>query len=61
MSSTTKAKARMFLNNKRNISFTSKDSNKSIQSEKQILNKGPWTDKEDQLLRNWIEKNRALE
>ena len=59
MSSTTKAKARMFLNNKRNISFTSKDSNKSIQSEKQILNKGPWTDKEDQLLRNWIEKNGA--
>ena len=51
MSSTTKAKARMFLNNKRNISFTSKDSNKSIKSENQILNKGPWTDKEDQLLR----------
>lgn len=59
MSTTTRAKGKVFLNNKRKISFTSKNSSKSIQSEKQILNKGPWTDKEDQLLRNWIEKNGA--
>ena len=54
---TTRAKTKIFLNNKINSSFNSKDSNDSIKSNKQIvLNKGPWTEKEDQLLKNWVEK-----
>ena len=49
-------KTKIFLNNKRISSNSStKDSNNKIQ----ILNKGPWSDKEDQLLRNWVNKHGA--
>ena len=58
--STSKSKSKIFLNNKRNLRINKKDSYKSFKSNsKQILNKGPWTEKEDQLLINWVTKNGA--
>ena len=47
-------KTKIFLNNKR---LVSNSSTKDSYNKNQILNKGPWSDKEDQLLRNWVEKH----
>ena len=52
MSSTKKTK--IFLNNKR---LVSNSSTKDSYNKNQILNKGPWSDKEDQLLKNWVDKH----
>ena len=54
--SNSKSKSRTFLNNKRTLSTNSKDLNESFQIQNQALNKGPWTEKEDQLLNSWVSK-----
>ena len=48
--SSSKSKTNLFLNNKRALNMSTNDSN-------QELNKGPWTNKEDQLLKEWVQKN----
>ena len=53
--STSRSRSKQFLNNKR---ILSKDSKNNLQNKNShiILNKGPWTEKEDQLLIKWVEK-----
>ena len=57
--SNSKQKSKTYLNNKRKLSDDSKDLNESFQIQNQALNKGPWTEKEDQLLRKWVKDNGA--
>ena len=56
--SNTKSRTRLFLNNKRTSNASTKDSFNSLENKNQIvLNKGPWTEKEDQLLKKWVKEN----
>ena len=56
--SNTKSRTRLFLNNKRTSNTSTKDSFNSLENKNQIvLNKGPWTEKEDQLLKKWVKEN----
>ena len=53
-----KSRTKLFLNNKRTSNASTKDSFHSLENKNQIiLNKGPWTDKEDQLLKKWVKDN----
>ena len=52
-----KQKSKTYLNNKRTLSATSQDLIDSFQIQNQAINKGPWTEKEDKLLRKWVEEN----
>ena len=51
------SKTKLFLQRKRTSSFISKDSKKISQDIETNITKGPWTEKEDQLLRNWVQKH----
>jgi len=52
-------KKNLFLQKKRSLSLRPKDSNniKKKKSSKITIIKGPWSKEEDELLKNWIEKN----
>ncbi len=54
--SNSKSKSTTLLNNKRSLSTNSKDINESFQIQNQAFIKGPWTEKEDKLLNNWVSK-----